>query len=244
MEDITDILAFEVKKEMADRYFGFRKRIEDDTAAYLHRLTVSSLELENAIGFILIRIYILLHKKNLITSFLNLAGLPQDLFYDPYLLESPTIRKRVFAGATCRGFTQKGRFTNMFMDSYDQLARHICDYRETVAELTEEQETIREEINLFYRRNDIDTILSFIRRIDNPDGSMMNALNPPENPALHHGLADQMRLHPPLPACEVLPTLPLLPDKKAILTELKQLAAAAFQDGNTLDLKCLTKHQD
>lgn len=244
MEDITDILAFEVKKEMADRYFGFRKRIEDDTAAYLHRLTVSSLELENAIGFILIRLYILLHSKSLISNFLKLTGLPQDLFYDPYLLESPTIRKRVFAGTTCRGFTRKGRFTNIFLDSYDQLAQHIRDYRETLEELTEEQETIREEINLFYRRNDIDTILSFIRRLDNPDGGTLNTLSPPENPALRHGLADQMRLHPPLPACEILPTLPLLPDKKSILPQLKKMAATAFLDAGTLDLKALTKPQD
>ena len=244
MEDITDILAFEVKKEMADRYFGFRKRIEDDTAAYLHRLTISSLELENAIGFILIRLYILLHNKSLISTFLNLTGLPQDLFYDPYLLESPTIRKRVFAGATIRGFTQKGRFTNIFLDSYDQLAKHIQEYRETLEELTEEQETIREEINLFYRKNDIDTILSFIRRLDNPDGGTMSTMNPPENPALRHGLADQMRLHPPLPACEVLPTLPLLPDKKSILRQLKKIADTAFHDARSLDLKTLTKPQD
>lgn len=237
MQDITDILAFEIKKEMADRYFGFRKRIEDDTAAYIERLTISSLELENDIGFILIRLYILLHDKSLISAFLDLTGLPQDLFYDPYLLESPTIRKRVFANASCRGFTKHRRFINTFLDSYEQLAQHIIEYRDALTELTEEQETIREEINLFYRKNDIDTILSFIRRLDRPDSGTLNTMNPPDNGVFGHGLADQMRLRPPRPACEILPTLPLLPEKKAILKQLKQLAETAFSHSGAIDVK-------
>lgn len=241
MEDITDILAFEVKKEIADRYFGFRKRIEDDTAAYTERLTISSLELENRIGFALIRIYILLRKRSLITAFCNLVGLPPDLFYDPYLLESPTIRKRVFAGLQYRGFTKRCGFFNMFFDSYDSLAQHVEAYRRTIDKLTEEQQTIREEINLFYRKNDIDTILSFIRRLDSPDPSVLNAMQLPGERTPGQGLSEQMRLHPPLPACEILPTLPALPEKKRIQSQLRQLATCALEESGNLDLKALTK---
>lgn len=239
MEDITDILAFEVKKEMADRYFGFRKRIEDDSAAYMQRLTISSLELENSIGFTLIRLYILLRRKSLITAFTRLVGLPDDLFYDPYLLDSPTIRHRVFAGASCRGFTRKGRFINMFLDSYDKLVQLVEEYRRTVAELTEEQQTIREEINLFYRKNDIDTILSFIRRLDSHSASMLHTMQPPDNGGPNHKLSDQMRLHPPLPACEMLPDLPSLPASRTILRELKHMAVTAFAQPGELNLKDL-----
>jgi hypothetical protein len=69
-------------------------------------------------------------------------------------------------------------------------------------------------------------------------------MSPPENPVLRHGLADQMRLHPPLPACEILPSLPLLPDKKSILAKLKKLAETAYQHAGPLDLKALTKPQE
>lgn len=241
MEDITDFLAFEVKKEMADRYFGFRKQIENDTAAYLHRLTISSLELENSIGYTLIRLYILLRQKPLIAAFLKLTGLPQDMFYDPYLLDSPTIRKRVFAGTVCRGFTRKGQFQNMVLDSYDQLFCLIGQYRNTLDELIAEQETIREEINLFYRRNDIDTILGFIRRLDSLDAGVLNTMQPPESGAHAMGLAEQMRLRPPRPATEVLPELPQIPDRKSILRELKHLAATAFAQSGGLDLKELSR---
>lgn len=241
MEDITEILAFEVKKEMADRYFGLRKQIEDDTAAYTGRLALSSLELENKIGYTLIRLYILLRKKSLISSFITLVGLPHDLFYDPYILESPTIRKRVFAGQQCRGFTRKQRFRNMFLDTYDNLARLVTEYRETLEELTEEQETIREQINLFYRKNDIDTILGFIRRLESPDANILTSMQPDAGGGPSRGLADQMQLHPPLPTCEILPTIPALPERKRIQQQLMRLAGEAMTDCGDIDLKALTR---
>jgi hypothetical protein len=244
MEDITEILAFEVKKEMADRYFGSRKRIEDDTAAYTRRLTISSLELENKIGYTLIRLYILLHGKTLISSFAALVGLPRDLFYDPYILESPTIRKRVFAGQQCRGFTRKQRFRNLFLDTYDNLTQLVEEYREALEELTEEEETIREQINLFYRKNDIDTILSFIRRLDSPDANILTTLQPAEGAGPTRILADQMRLHPPLPTCEILPTMPALPGRKQIQPQLLQLIKEAMSEAGDIDLKSLTRRTD
>jgi hypothetical protein len=240
MHDITEILAFEVKKEMADRYFGFRKRIEDDTVAYSARLELSSFELENKIGFALIRIYILLSKESLISSFLRLVNLPQDFFYDRYILESPTIRKRVFTGITYRGLTWKRGFRNMFYDTYDNLVTSVNEYRQTVAELTEEQETIREQINLFYRKNDIDSIMSFIRRLDNPEPGILSNMQTAGNGNPSQSLSGQMRLHPPLPTCEVLPTIAALPPQKAIRRELKQLLKAAMEEQPGLDLKALT----
>jgi hypothetical protein len=241
MQDITDILAFEVKKEMADRYFGFRKRIEDDTAAYTKRLTISSLELENRIGFALIRIYILLRQESLIYSFISLVGLPKDYFYDRYLLESPTIRKRIFAGQVYRGLTWKRGFRNMFFDTYTSLVEHIDEYRKTINELTDEQETIREQINLFYRKNDIDSIMSFIRRLDNPDPSILTTMQPEIAGGPGQGLSSQLRLHPPLPACEMLPTIPALPPQKAIHSQLMKLVNAAMELSGDLDLKTLAK---
>jgi hypothetical protein len=241
MHDITEILAFEVKKEMADRYFGFRKRIEDDTIAYSEKLAISSLELENEIGFALIRIYILLGNETLISSFLNLVGLPRDFFYDRYILESPTIRKRVFTGLSYRGLTWKRGFKNMFYDTYDSLVEHIDKYRQTVAELTEEQETIREQINLFYRKNDIDGIMNFIRRLDNPEPGILSTMQSAGNGNPDQSLSGQMRLHPPLPACEVLPSIPALPSQKTIRRELKQLLKAAMEGQTDLDIKALTR---
>ncbi|MDP3480704.1 MAG: hypothetical protein Q8R88_13105 [Desulfoprunum sp.] len=241
MEDLTKILSFEVKKEIAERYFGFRKRIEDDKGLYEQRLTTSSLELENKIGFDLIRIYILLHSEDLIHRFTKLAGLPQEFFYDPYFVQSPTIRKRAFSGKTLRGWTKRGRFRHMFYDTYTSLVLLVNDYCKALSELTEEQETIREQINLFYRKNDIDSIMSFIRRIDTPDPASSQLMNSGRGGDPQHGLDEKMRLHPPLPACDLMPTISPLPPFEEIQPQLKQLIDEAFEIPRDFDLKTEVK---
>lgn len=237
MEDLTKILSFEVKKEIAERYFGFRKRIEDDKGLYEQRLTTSSLELENKIGFDLIRIYILLHSEDLIHRFTKLAGLPQEFFYDPYFVQSPTIRKRAFSGKTLQGWTKRGRFRHMFYDTYTSLVLLVNDYCKALSELTEEQETIREQINLFYRKNDIDSIMSFIRRIDTPDPASSQLMDSGRGRDPQHSLDEKMRLHPPLPACDLMPTISPLPPFEEIQPQLKQLIDEAFEIPRDFDLK-------
>ena len=66
MLDLNTTLAFEVKKEIADRYFGFRKIIEEDTNEYQKKVIASALELEDKIGFDLVRLYVLLKDTSLI----------------------------------------------------------------------------------------------------------------------------------------------------------------------------------
>ncbi len=241
MEDISQILAFEVKKEMADRYFGFRKRIEDDTLAYTKRLDQSVLEMENDIGSTLLRIYILLNSKQLIRSFADLTHLPHNLFYDKHIVESPADYKRIFANQQYYGLTRKRGFRNMFFDTYTQLSDHINSYRRTLHELTEEQETIREEINYFYRNNDIDSIMQLIRRFDSPDPNVLSTMQPAGNGRPEQGLSCQMRMYPPRPANEILPAIPALPAIHMIRRELKKLADSAFEINKNLDLKELTR---
>ena len=241
MDDITKILSFEVKKEIAERYFGFRKRIEDDKGLYEQRLTASSLELESSIGFDLIRIYILLHDKGIIDRFIRLVGLPQEFFYDPYFIQSPSIRRRIFSGRKLRGWTRRSRFRNIFFDIYKSLAVHVEEYRRTLSDLTEEQETIREQINLFYRKNDIDTIMSFIRRLDNPDPGHGEFLESGAIDAGQHGLDEKMRLHPPLPACDMLPTITPLPQFESIRSDLMQLIHEAYRIPRTWRLRDETR---
>jgi len=44
--DIDQMLSFEVKKEIADRYFGFRKLIEEDIQDYDDQVLLSFRRLE------------------------------------------------------------------------------------------------------------------------------------------------------------------------------------------------------
>lgn len=228
MEDISDILAFELKKEIADRYFGFRKRIETDTGNYTERIALSAIEHENRIGYALLRTYVLLQDARLIANFLNLSGLPADLYFDPYILSSPTIRLRIFGTVKIRGITRKGRFFNLFFDCYKELETEIASYNTTIVQLSEEQEVIRAEIDIFYRNNDIDSIMGFMRRMEAPSHHNSDMLQ--YGSAIEHQqkLSAKLKINPPLPPEQLLPPLNQPPPFVEIKQELKDLAERAY----------------
>ena len=97
-----DVMAMELKKEIAERYFGFRKMIEEDNLDLMQKMKYQLTILEKRISFELIRIYVLLNDDELIQQFMELTGWEERLFYEPYITESETIRKKVFKGIKIR----------------------------------------------------------------------------------------------------------------------------------------------
>ena len=224
MDDLNKLLAFEVKKEIADRYFGFRRIIEEDTDLYQQNIIEQTLKLEKTIGLALIRLYVLLHDERLIQQFLQLTGLDETLFHDPYINQSPTIRKRVLSGLDFPGLTRKWRLRNLFLSFYDSLGEHIDEYREQFAALASDQETIKEEIELFYRKNDISGIMLFLR---NMDGESSGAMTTPPNQGSTEAMQDRMHLTPPNPVDKLLPLLSPIPPSHEIKDQLKALISEA-----------------
>jgi len=242
MEDISKALAFEVKKEIADRYFGFRKIIEEDTGAYLKRIAATALELENQVGFDLIRIYSLLKENSLIQDFFQLTGFKGDFFFDSYINSSPTIRRRLFGSKKIHGLTRWKRYTNLFYDTYQDLYNHILKYHENLAELTEEYEIICEQIKLFYRKNDINMIMQFFRNIDSQSVGSLN-LSAQNNRLINHqDLEKKLKILPPIPAEEQLPKILPIPELEKIKPELKKLLKQSFSIQPVFDPKQFSTH--
>ncbi|WP_051309056.1 hypothetical protein [Desulfogranum japonicum] len=244
MQDIDHILSLELRKEIADRYFGLRKSIEDDIQRYDEQLNASLDTMENTIGFNLIRIYTLLHFSELIKKFQELTGLSSTLFFDPYLLESNTIKQRIFNKAEkswARGFTKKQKFTNLLYALYQELYQAIDEYRHSLEQLMEEEETIAEEIKLFYRNNDLSTIMGFLRHLDRDtphDGFMAGDIMVGRDKKLD----DKMHIQPPQKPDSVLPVIPALPPLKEIKKQLAHLAHRAFDLQGHPDTGLLFQH--
>ena len=238
MEDFTTSLAFEIKKDIADRYFGFRKIIEEDSSNYQQEIIDAAIALERNIGFDLLRIYTLLQDDEVIREFYRLTKLGDVLFFDSYVSESPTIRKRLLADQPVRGFFRKSRFKNMFFTIYETLRGHINDYRMRIADLAEDHEVIAEEIDLFYRKNDISGIMLFLRDLDggnSTSGPMSGGIS--SNSAID--MEQKMRLHPPESVEKILPVLPPLPEKGSIKAELTAFADRACSLHPEFDVKNL-----
>ncbi len=237
MDDLSKSLTFEVKKDIADRYFGFRRIIEEDTHSYQKNIINSSFYLEDKIGIEIVRIFTLLHSDDLIQAFFQLVKLPERLFQDSHLNKSPRIIKNIFNDQIIRGFTRKGCFKNMLFDTYEKLHDHINEYQITFKKLTEDQETIREEIDLFYKKNNISDILNFLRSFEVYSQSHLSHLDLDSGLNSTQDLNDKMRLHPPPSVEKLLPAIPGIPPLKKVRPELKKLASAALARRPEFDLR-------
>ena len=144
--DILNFLSFEIKKEIADRYFGFRKIIEEDKLDLSQKIEQHSFILQKRISFELLRIYSLLKEEELIQTFLDITGLDKETFYDPQFTRLETLKERVFSGIKLRGFTIRRKNINLLLDCYDRLSIHAHQYHNKIEELQEHNETIDEEI--------------------------------------------------------------------------------------------------
>jgi len=238
MEDFAQTLAFEVKKDIAERYFGFRKIIEEDSDYYQKEVISSALALETQIGFDLLRIYALLQKDQLIKEFYQLTKLGEVLFFDSYVTSSPTIRKRLFENQPVRGFFKESRFRNMFFDTYDTLRDHVDSYRSRIAALVEEHDVIEEEIKIFYQKNDISGIMLFLRSLDG-DGATSGTMSGALESGGTISMEEKMRLQAPQPVEKFLPILEAIPNSAKIKSALKALVNKAYEQQPDFDIKDL-----
>ena len=234
-QTIDEVLSTEIKRDIAERYFSFRKLIEEDEMDLEEKIRQYSIILEKRISFDLIRIYILLKKEKFINTFLKLAGLDNKLFYDPYLTESATIAARVFRCQRFSGFTKAGRFSNFLFECYVNLYYHTEIYHRHIDELVEERGLIAEEIKQFYNENDLSSILGFIHSLGNEE--VCSCIQSGPETGLADELARKMKI-PPLPPIEkTLTILPQLAEPDEIKQDLKKLAQKAYREQQTEFLK-------
>jgi len=225
--NFEDYLSVELKREIAERYFGFRKMIEEDTLDLNEKIKYQLSILEKRISYELIRIYILLKDEQFIHQFMELTGWEEKLFYDPYITESATIRKKVFKGIKIRGLTRAGRFKNLVFDAYERLAAHVQHYRENLEDIETSRETINEEIELFYRENDIGNIMGFLRALEGSSSEDSMGVNPDAGSI--DTFADKMRIEKPPPIDPELIAIPPLVSLHNIRKELKKLVDKAYK---------------
>ncbi|MBC8317484.1 MAG: hypothetical protein H8E41_06225 [Desulfobulbaceae bacterium] len=226
LQSPEETLASEIKRDIAERYFGFRKLIEDDELVLKDKIKHHSFILEKRISFDLVRIYVLLRNEALIKEFLQLIGLHETLFYDPYLLESPTITQRVLSGMSFNGFFRYSRFKNFILDCYENLTFHAKVYGSKISELEDEQGVIAAEIKQFYKDNDLSAILHFLQALGDPQlsSSMQGGIEV----GLADGLDQKLYIPPPLPIEQVLTILPPLKPLSMIKGPLKKLIKKAY----------------
>ncbi|MFW2368716.1 MAG: hypothetical protein ACN4GW_20045 [Desulforhopalus sp.] len=228
MEDLTNALAYEIKQEIADRYFSFRKRIESESLQYSVNLKKACKTKVYDVKINLQRMQCLLVTESIYFSFLTRIGL-RNIAPDEITSFSPVIHWQDIAGdLKGEGFTRRRRYNSLVYTTYQLLADSITRYRECYTELSEEHAHISKEIKRFYRNNDLSGILSFIRRIDTPEVEFYSGLQPETFAQSTRSFEQDLRIHPPSPVGDHLHDLPEIEPLKIARSELKRIIDRAY----------------
>ncbi len=228
MEDITKALAYEIKQDIANRYFGFRKRIETESRQYLDDLQRDGEQYAAAIIMDMQRMHCLLQNEQLFSLFVTFTRLPDTLGSFVTEPKSPSRWQTLFSGLHGKGFTRKGRYRNLMYTVYLSLADSIDTYRDSFIRFTEEHEDICGEIDRFYRMNDLSGILSFLREIDNPDGLHSGILQADRANLATGNIDQELRIVPPPPVTSCMHSLDQLPPLEDAKPTLDRLIKQAF----------------
>jgi hypothetical protein len=228
MEDITKALAYEIKQDIANRYFGFRKRIETESRQYLDDLQRDGEQYAAAIIMDMQRMHCLLQNEQLFSLFVTFTRLPDTIGSFVTEPRSPSRWQTLFSGLHGKGFTRKRRYRNLMYTVYLSLADSIDTYRDSFIRFTEEHEDICGEIDRFYRMNDLSGILSFLREIDNPDGLHSGMLQADRANLATGNIDQELRIVPPPPVTSCMYPLEQLPPLEDAKTTLDRLIKQAF----------------
>ncbi len=174
--DIEKALAYQLKKEIAERYFALRKLIEDDTSNAKMLLERLDNVYKKRIRPAILRIYVLLSDEDLIREFASLSGLKNPLFWEEYLGLSNTEKRQLIEELEPHGWFKESRFLNMLLDSYKQLFREWEQYHELREEVLDELQIVKEEVDQFTRNYSLDEIMQFLRTLDIDNESTSKAL--------------------------------------------------------------------
>jgi hypothetical protein len=138
------------------------------------------------------------------------------------------------------GLFHSSRFKNLIFDCYDRLEVHVAEYRTKFGELKKYREEINEEIETFYRKNDLGSIMGFLKTLGDPNksGSMEGGMEV----GMAQHMEAKMHITPQLPPEHYLPVIQSLPPVASIKAELKSIIRAAYEDHGEELIQLLSKN--
>lgn len=227
-EEIAETLSGEVKRELAEAYFSEKKALEDAWLEY--RDFVKSLcKKEEAVILQASRILIMLEKEGLIEEFERITGFPLKKTYLKQIVESPTLRRKLFEklGKKSFGLTSKSRFIKLFFDIYEDLVKATISYKMTLKKAESLYDDLKRETEQFYKRYDLGSILDFFRKFEDLSSYEMGAIEDRER--IHEELAHSMRIETFPKPSDFVDDYEEPKELKKISSSLRKLAQRAYE---------------
>jgi hypothetical protein len=235
MNDFADILTLQIKHEIANRYFGFRNDIEQQSLQYLQSLALLETQKPHPFQEVLLRLEAcrqLYVNEPLFARFFSLTGLPQQLA-DRMSSNTPVAFKNLAKIhcpppllILCTPF-YRVRYRKFNYRSYQELSISVADYCRLQDQLELNYNNICADIETFRRNNDLGAILDFIRRLESSSDLKDSSLGAYCKLPRHSNLHQELLPEPPPPVDSVLPRLTVLPDFKDIQASLAHISDQA-----------------
>lgn len=200
MEDLASALSFELRHEVATRYFGFRTQIERETNSYLSQLNSFDHTFQQPLLNALDLVNRALISPEFYKSFCTVLDL--EFLYEN--ANEPTPQSLPFpAEVRGVGLTRRGRYRDLCRRLTESVLTCLLMYQKEQTSLEEEYRHICHQMRTFERQNDLSLILSFFRQLDGrveeqfPGLSISSDVSPAT-------LNQELQFHPPKqPACTV-----------------------------------------
>jgi len=225
--DITAALAYQIKKEIAENYFGTRKGLEEEREDLIRKGKKLEKVWEQEVLPILTRIYQLFVREEEGRAFLDLIkreDLLESIKQDP---KDQGIQPSLLSGPLPFALTVKGKYKNLILALY-RTAKANED------ELLKELETLKKKAGLFHEdlakfksSYNLSDILSLINSIENRD-DLKGVLGENTDPYAVPLLEEKLILRPLDFSNEGAAFLRPLPPMKEIQKPLKLLIDLAF----------------
>lgn len=227
--DIEKALAYQVKKEIAERYFRARKVIEEDSTNVKRMIGELTMIYERKLAPAMLRIYALFMDEDLIEEFLGAVGWKGRPFLDDYISNSEEIRKGLMQGMESHGWLKGSRFANMVLDTYEELYESYMDFDDLREEILDELAVIKEELVQFERNYSLDEIMSFLRNLNFEEEATVKALGKNIDSS-KMGELEKKLAFPDISSIEdQMPDVPRLPAPDKFREKLKAMAHEAYE---------------
>lgn len=227
-EELAEGLSSEIKRELAETYFMERISLEKAWENFLEELHKEMQKKEEALLLNICRIIYMLKENHLIEEFEQITGFPLRACYDPVIMESKNIKRRVFSsfGSTPFGLTSKSRFIKLFLKIYENLYKAYQNYNKLLEDFEEEYKILKEETEKFYKRFDLSAILGFFASLSEKreDIGVIE-----EREKIHQSLTEKMKIQVPEPPSKLYEKYPPPKDPKMVKSQLINLIKRAFE---------------
>jgi len=231
-EEIAETLSGEIKRELAEAYFNEKVALERTWEDFKKDFKLLSKK-EEAFLLNVCRIVTMLQEEPLIEEFEKITGLNLKTCYHPQILESPNIRKRLFAPlkGVPFGLTSKNRFVKLFLKIYENLVKSYQSYLNTLKDFEEEYQVLKEETEKFYRRYDLSSLFGFFESLE---GEASSLTTPEDKDKIYQSLSEKLRLEIPAPPSQSFEVYGEPTPLGQIKSQLVKLAKKAFEGHQNL----------